>query len=113
MVPRCLCVSLAAAMALFLARDVAAATSCTQLRALALSDATIDAAEDVAAHDDAFYAPRAFCRVLVTIAPTPDSDIKAEVWLPSAGWNGKFQAVGNSDAAGAISYDDMRAISMP
>src|SRR5262249_48825613 len=30
-----------------------------------------------------------------------------EVWLPSAGWNGKFQAVGNSDAAGAISYDDM------
>jgi len=94
-------------MALFLARDVAAATSCTQLRALALSDATIDAAEDVAAHDDAFYAPRAFCRVLVTIAPTPDSDIKAEVWLPSAGWNGKFQAVGNSDAAGAISYDDM------
>src|SRR6185295_2640037 len=32
---------------------------------------------------------------------------KAEVWLPAQNWNGKFQAVGNSDAAGVISYDDM------
>ena len=43
----------------------------------------------------------------MTIAPTADSDIKVEVWLPISGWNGKFQAVGNGDAAGVISYDAM------
>jgi feruloyl esterase len=41
------------------------------------------------------------------MTPTSDSDIKAEVWLPVDGWNGKFQAVGNGDAAGVISYAAM------
>jgi feruloyl esterase len=41
------------------------------------------------------------------MTPTPDSDIKAEVWLPIEGWNRAFQAVGNGDAAGVISYDAM------
>ena len=45
--------------------------------------------------------------MFVTIAPTADSDIKVEVWLPVGGWNQKFQAVGNGDAAGVISYDAM------
>ena len=26
--------------------------------------------------------------------PSKDSDIKIEVWMPAAGWNGKFQATG-------------------
>ena len=30
----------------------------------------------------------AFCRVTATLKPTPDSDIKIEVWMPQAGWNG-------------------------
>jgi feruloyl esterase len=46
----------------------------------------------------------AFCRVELTIAPTADSDIKTEVWLPMAGWNGKFLAVGNGAWAGSIQY---------
>ncbi len=46
----------------------------------------------------------AFCRVEATLTPTPDSDIKIEVWLPSANWNGKFQAVGNGAWNGAIGY---------
>ena len=37
----------------------------------------------------------AFCRVAATLTPSSDSDIKIEVWLPAASWNGKFQAVGN------------------
>ena len=45
--------------------------------------------------------------MFVTIAPTANSDIKVEVWLPISGWNQKFQAVGNGDAAGVISYDAM------
>jgi feruloyl esterase len=48
-----------------------------------------------------------FCRVAVTLKPTPNSDIKAEVWLPSSGWNGKLQVVGNGAFAGTISYPAM------
>ena len=44
-----------------------------------------------------------FCRVSATLAPSSDSDIKIEVWLPTTGWNQKFQAVGNGGWAGVIS----------
>ena len=46
----------------------------------------------------------AFCRVAATAAPTPDSAIKFEVWLPVEGWNGKFVAVGNGGFGGLIFY---------
>jgi feruloyl esterase len=49
----------------------------------------------------------AFCRVAVTLQPTAKSDIKAEVWMPAAGWNGKLQVVGNGAFAGTISYPAM------
>ena len=50
----------------------------------------------------------AFCRVAVTLTPSPDSDIRIEVWLPdSSAWNGKFQAVGNGGWAGTIAYPAM------
>src|SRR5687768_6657920 len=44
----------------------------------------------------------AFCRVLGTIKPTPDSDIRFEVWLPASGWNGRFLQMGNAGFAGVI-----------
>jgi Tannase and feruloyl esterase len=89
-------------------RHATAAGTCDQLRGLALVDgATVTDARAVPANITPFFAPRAFCRVQVTIAPTPDSDIKVEVWLPVRDWNRKFQAVGNGDAAGVISYDAM------
>src|ERR1700676_581261 len=34
--------------------------------------------------------------------PTSDSEIKFEVWLPAAGWNGKYQQLGNGGWAGTI-----------
>jgi hypothetical protein len=49
----------------------------------------------------------AFCRVQATLAPTKDSDIKVEVWLPAENWNGKFVAVGNGIWAGQLSYSAM------
>src|ERR1700761_8501595 len=49
----------------------------------------------------------AFCRVQVRLAPTPDSDIRIEVWLPAAGWNGKFRGQGNGGFAGEIAYGMM------
>lgn len=46
----------------------------------------------------------AFCRVVGSIKPSPDSDIAFEVWLPIEGWNGKFQGIGNGGFAGTINY---------
>ena len=48
----------------------------------------------------------AFCRVVAEAKPTADSDIKIEVWMPLAGWNGKLQGIGNGGFAGLI--DDMQ-----
>jgi feruloyl esterase len=45
--------------------------------------------------------------VAATLKPSSDSDIKIEVWLPAANWNGKFQAVGNGGWNGTISYPAM------
>jgi feruloyl esterase len=96
-------------VALFAAsHEVTATGTCERLRGLTLPNAaTVTDARTVSPNTTPFFAPRAFCRVFVTIAPTADSDIKAEVWLPLHGWNQKFQAVGNGDAAGVISYDAM------
>jgi feruloyl esterase len=100
----------------------AAGRSCESLRALTLPDTTISIAQPVAAGsfappaaaggrstapDEPFRNLPAFCRVAATLSPTTDSDIKIEVWLPTSGWNGKFQAVGNGGWGGAISYPAM------
>ncbi len=45
-----------------------------------------------------------FCRVTATLKPSPASDIKVEIWMPTAGWNGKLEGVGSGGLAGAISY---------
>jgi feruloyl esterase len=42
------------------------------------------------------------CVVKGTSRPTKDSEVKFEVWLPAAGWNGKFRQGGNGGWAGAI-----------
>ena len=51
----------------------------------------------------------AFCRVTGTIKPSSDSNIQFEVWLPAAGWNGKFQGAGNGGFAGSVNYGSMAA----
>jgi len=43
-----------------------------------------------------------------TIRPTPDSDIRFEVWMPASNGNGKFVGVGNGVWAGSIAYSSMR-----
>src|SRR3712207_2929251 len=44
-----------------------------------------------------------FCRVSLTVSPA----INIEVWLPTATYNGRFQAVGGGGYAGNISYPAM------
>ena len=98
------------------AAAVAEAGSCGDLARLALPHATITTAASVASgafkpdgqsEGGEFSALPAFCRVAATLKPSADSDIKIEVWLPAAGWNGKFQAVGNGAFSGAIAYPAM------
>ena len=99
-------------------RPAVASASCESLASLSLKDATITAASTVAAgafrppaagagNGEDFKSLASFCRVAATLRPSPDSDIKIEVWLPVSGWNGKFQAVGNGGWAGTIGYGAM------
>lgn len=44
----------------------------------------------------------AFCQISLTLRPSADSDIRTQVWLPLAGWNGKYLGVGNFGWAGAL-----------
>jgi feruloyl esterase len=93
---------------------VQAAASCESLAALALTNATITSVQAVAAGGftpsggrgapPAAASLPAFCRIAATLKPSSDSDIKIEVWLPAAGWNGKFQGVGNGGWTGSINY---------
>jgi feruloyl esterase len=42
----------------------------------------------------------ALCRVAATMTPSADSNIKIEVWLPAASWNGKLRGTGNGGLGG-------------
>src|SRR5262245_12884873 len=95
-----------------LALGSAAAAPCEGLADLKLPNTTITTAQSVAA--GAFAPPTgsatpykelpAFRRVAGVIKPTSDSEIKFEVWMPIANWNGKFHGIGNGGFAGSISY---------
>ncbi|MGB7438433.1 MAG: tannase/feruloyl esterase family alpha/beta hydrolase [Candidatus Acidiferrum sp.] len=90
------------------------ASSCENLSSLALPNTSITLAQVVPAGaltlpgtgpaTPEFSQLPAFCRVAATLTPSPDSDIKIEVWLPIADWNGKFEAVGNGGLAGTITH---------
>jgi feruloyl esterase len=100
------------------AANAADAATCESLTSLTLANTTITSAQT--STPGPFTIPAgppvnvpnpavlsklpAFCRVLATLTPSRDSDIKIEVWLPSAGWNGKLQSVGNGAWAGTIPY---------
>jgi hypothetical protein len=103
--------------ALALVATPACAATCESLSTLKLPDTTITSAQLVAA--GAFELPGpmpnpavfkelpAFCRVAAVLKPAADSDIKMEVWMPAAGWNGKYAGVGNGGFAGSITYPSL------
>ncbi len=79
---------------------VAAAGSCDGLLSLKLQGGTITSAKVEPASPTS-------CRVAATLKPSPDSDIKMELWMPVANWNGKYQAVGNGAFNGNINVRAM------
>ncbi|MGJ5075867.1 tannase/feruloyl esterase family alpha/beta hydrolase [Bradyrhizobium oligotrophicum] len=90
-----------------------AATPCSNLQTLALEHTTITLATDITS--GVFTVPGsnpaqditglpAFCRVAATIAPTVDSAIKIEVWLPASTWSGRFLGLGSGGFGGYYDY---------
>lgn len=43
-----------------------------------------------------------FCEVSAVMTPSTDSVINVYVWLPSAGWTGRFEGTGNGGYAGTV-----------
>ncbi|HYM22447.1 MAG TPA: tannase/feruloyl esterase family alpha/beta hydrolase, partial [Vicinamibacterales bacterium] len=99
----------------------AAPVACASLGQVSLSDGTLLSAQVVEA--GAFVPPNttnanaaaafktvpAFCRVSLKLTPTPDSDIRVEVWLPQSRWNRKIEAAGNGGLGGAMPYPALAA----
>jgi feruloyl esterase len=49
----------------------------------------------------------AFCRVAATITPSAASDIRMEMWMPIAGWNGNFRGTSPNGLGGVLNYNAM------
>src|ERR1044072_9857836 len=108
------CVLFAALVFVVTATPCLRAESCEALKALASPTVKVDLAKTTPAGglslpsgSQKFSQLQAFCRVAVTLKPTSDSDIHAEIWMPSAGWNSKLMAVGSGGWGGSIAYDAM------
>ena len=93
------------------------AAACEGLASLSLPYTAITAAEHIGA---GMYTPPpgtsgdfdglpAFCRVAATVAPTAQSEIKMEIWMPATNWSGTFEGRGSSGMGGAIPRADMAA----
>ena len=95
------------------------AGSCESLAALTTATVQVIRAEAIAAGNS--FTPAAdsqpltqlpaFCRVVLKLKPTTDSDIGSEVWLP-ADWNSKLLVLGNGGWGGAINYYDQMAAAL-
>jgi feruloyl esterase len=91
------------------------ARTCESLAALSTSKVEIASAGTV--ESGTFTSPDSpnalpqlpkFCRVVVRIRPTADSEIGAEIWLPQD-WNTKLLAVGSGGWGGSIDYGGLAA----
>jgi feruloyl esterase len=84
--------------------------TCQGLKSISLEHATITSATavtegPVGAAGRGGGAPviaPAHCAVQGIIRPTKDSEIHFELWIPAAGWNGKYLQLGSGGWAGAI-----------
>ena len=89
---------------------VAIAATCESLSSVQIPYAMITTVQSVPA--GTFQPPTgnpianlpAFCRVALTMAPTADSNIRVEVWLPASTWTGRFRGLGGGGYTGTINY---------
>lgn len=106
---RTLLLASAATLVAFILASPCYAANCEDLLHLKLPNVTIESAEQVAAGD---FAGRgnvkeadlpAFCRVVASVKPAPDSDIRVEIWMPIGSWKGVFHGNGNGGFGGSLS----------
>jgi feruloyl esterase len=115
--PRAAAIAAAALFATWwVSTERAQAGACENLSGRSFGNATITAADAVTPPftikdeimDQQITVSLPFCRTQGTIKPSPDSDIRFELWLPQdSAWNGKYEGVGNGGFAGSISYHAM------
>ncbi|MGB6302635.1 MAG: tannase/feruloyl esterase family alpha/beta hydrolase [Acidobacteriaceae bacterium] len=93
------------------AASMDAAAHCQAISQMQLEGVAISAASSV--ESGSFTPPGAttamvnlpsFCRIAATLRPTPDSNIRIELWMPEKGWNGRLLGTGNGGGAGKLSY---------
>jgi feruloyl esterase len=87
------------------------AADCAGMASMALDSVTITKAEHrEAAVLEQDREPKVslppHCRIAAVLAPSHDSHIEMELWLPDD-WNGKFLALGNGGWAGSMSFSAM------
>lgn len=97
---------------------------CDSLKSLKITDVTISQTEAYGPqHVLVLHIPKSpfaeardlristpICRVIAYAAPTPDSHIEIELWMPEAShWNNRLEGVGNGGFIGAVDYDEMYA----
>ena len=108
-------VSTALGLSLSIGSLPAQAAGCEDLIDLKIPATTIRIAQsipagDYTASDKLKYANMpAFCRVLASVKPAPDSDIEIEMWLPKDGWKGVFHGNGNGGFGGTLASGGMEA----
>jgi len=54
-----------------------------------------------------FSALPAFCRVAATLKPSRASDVRMEMWMPIAAWNGNFRGTSPNGLGGVLNYNAM------
>ncbi|HWF01654.1 MAG TPA: tannase/feruloyl esterase family alpha/beta hydrolase [Caulobacteraceae bacterium] len=96
----------------------AAPDRCGALKSIAIRDGSVVAATLVPAAFEASAratssGPRGFslpqsCRVRLVLAPSRDSHIETQVWLPTTAWNGRLQGIGNGGYSGSIDLRSMQ-----
>jgi feruloyl esterase len=93
------------------APSVSEKVACETLTGTALAGGTVQSAVAVAAGEytppgqpSAIKGLPAFCKVIVSMKPTPDSNTSVELWMPRENWNGRFLGNGSGGGAGAILY---------
>jgi feruloyl esterase len=104
---RAFILSLLFSTAAFAQQGAGGSASCAALADQRLPNTTINSAQEnrsgtVQQRGDVIPDVPPFCRVAGVIQPTPQSQIRFEVWLPLDRWNGRFSAIGNPGWGGSI-----------
>lgn len=107
---------------IFIAFPITAQQSCEGLKSTEIPNVTITSvtagspgyelpAQEGFMNSPARKVPVSFCRVEAFSAPSSDSHIGIEVWLPDASdWNGNFLAAGNPGFIGSLSSSGLARI---